>query len=110
SAAARVARSASIPAITFSGIDDDSLYIFNGEFIFFERVLTKGEVVPLDGYSGNLYRGDIPKVPATTDGDYKTVIEWAQRNKRLKVYATANNLDDVQTAARLNAEGLGQCK
>lgn len=75
-----------------------------------ESVLRYGDDVTLDGFTGNVFRGTVARTTARGDEDYRTLLAWAHKYKRMHVYAATYNMADVELAARLDAEGLGQCR
>ena len=79
-----------------------------------ERYLTiagirvnEGEVMSIDGNTGNVYVGAIPTVDATISGDFATVMGWADEIRALKVRTNADTPRDAANAVRLGAEGIG---
>ena len=72
--------------------------------------LSKGDVITLDGSGGIVYPGIVPTVSAAYDKDYQTVLQWADKYKRMGVFANAETADDMQKAAELGAEGVGLCR
>ena len=79
-----------------------------------ERYLTiagirvnEGEVMSIDGNTGNVYVGAIPTVDATISGDFATVMGWADSIRALKVRTNADTPRDAANAVRLGAEGIG---
>jgi pyruvate,orthophosphate dikinase len=72
--------------------------------------LSKGDIITLDGSTGLAYIGDVAKVPAAFDEDYQTVLQWADKYKRMAVFANAESVVDMNKAVELGAEGLGLCR
>ena len=79
-----------------------------------ERYLTiagvrvnEGEVMSIDGNTGNVYVGAIPTVDATISGDFAVVMGWADSIRKLKVRTNADTPRDAANAVRLGAEGIG---
>jgi len=73
-------------------------------------LLRKGDVVTLDGSTGNVYQGEVPTIQAGEDADYRKVLSWADKYKRMKVFVNAETPDDVEKAVKFGAEGLGLCR
>ena len=67
----------------------------------------EGEVMSLDGSTGNVYVGAIPTVDATVSGEFATVMGWADSIRKLKVRTNADTPKDARNAVRLGAEGIG---
>ena len=69
--------------------------------------VNEGEVMSIDGNTGNVYVGAIPTVDATISGDFATVMGWADEIRALKVRTNADTPRDAANAVRLGAEGIG---
>ena len=69
--------------------------------------VNEGEVMSIDGNTGNVYVGAIPTVDATISGDFATVMGWADSIRKLKVRTNADTPRDAANAVRLGAEGIG---
>ncbi|MCD8196634.1 MAG: pyruvate, phosphate dikinase [Lachnospiraceae bacterium] len=70
----------------------------------------EGDYISLDGTSGNIYKGDIPTIPATITGNFKRIMGWADKFRRLQVRTNADTPADTLNAIRLGAEGIGLCR
>lgn len=71
---------------------------------------TDNDFISLDGSTGNVYAGKIPVVDPEIKGDFGTIMEWANRYRRLKVRANADNERDAEIAFHYGAEGIGLCR
>ena len=69
--------------------------------------VNEGEVMSLDGTTGNVYVGAIPTVDATVSGDFATVMGWADSIRVMKVRTNADTPRDARNAVSLGAEGIG---
>ena len=69
--------------------------------------VNEGDVMSIDGNTGNVYVGAIPTVDATISGDFATVMGWADSIRKLKVRTNADTPRDAANAVRLGAEGIG---
>ena len=74
------------------------------------HVIKRGDVITLDGSSGEVMLGDIPKTEASSSDDFQTLLSWADAHRRLKVRANAETPEDAQRARDLGAEGIGLCR
>ncbi len=72
--------------------------------------LKRGDVITLDGTSGEVMLGDIPKIEASSSDDFQTLLSWADKYRRLKVRANAETAEDAAKARELGAEGIGLCR
>ncbi len=69
--------------------------------------VNEGEVMSIDGNTGNVYVGAIPTVDATISGDFAVVMGWADSIRKLDVRTNADTPRDAANAVRLGAEGIG---
>lgn len=68
------------------------------------------DIISIDGSTGNIYVGLIPTVNAEISGYFRTVMEWANAIRKLKVRANADNPKDAKIAYDFGAEGIGLCR
>ena len=66
-----------------------------------------GEVITIDGSSGEVMLGEVPTIQPELSGDFTALMGWADAIRRLKVRANAETRTDVETARRFGAEGIG---
>ncbi len=72
--------------------------------------LMEGDVITLDGAEGTVMLGAVPTVDPQLSGDFATLMEWADANRRLKVRTNAETPLDAHTAVKFGAEGIGLCR
>lgn len=70
----------------------------------------EGAWISLDGTSGNVYSGKIATVEATLSGDFKTIMDWADEYRTMKIRTNADTVRDAKVAFDLGAEGIGLCR
>jgi len=75
-----------------------------------EQVVKEGDVITIDGGSGEVYRGEVPTVEADFSPALRTLLGWADERARLKVRANADTPDDAERAVRYGAMGIGLCR
>ena len=75
-----------------------------------KRELAEGDVVTLDGASGEIMVGRIPTIEPELAGDFATLMEWADRHRRMAVRTNAETPDDCRMARQFGAEGIGLCR
>ncbi len=73
-------------------------------------VIQQGDIVTIDGASGEIMRGLIPTVQPELSGHFKTLMGWADELRRMKVRANAETPLDARTARKFGAEGIGLCR
>ncbi|GFO54492.1 pyruvate, phosphate dikinase [Geomonas sp. Red276] len=73
-------------------------------------VVKKGDVITLDGSTGEVMLGAVPTVAAEVSGDFATLMGWVDKFRRMKVRANADTPHDAKTAREFGAEGIGLCR
>ncbi|MER6091103.1 pyruvate, phosphate dikinase [Streptomyces bluensis] len=92
------------------------------------HVVEEGDLVSIDGSSGKVYLGEVPVVPSPVveyfegrmhagadDADelveaVHRIMAFADRKRRLRVRANADNAEDALRARRFGAQGIGLCR
>ncbi|HEX8419040.1 MAG TPA: pyruvate, phosphate dikinase, partial [Sphingomonas sp.] len=75
-----------------------------------ERIVKEGDILTLDGTTGEVMIGAVETVQPELSGDFQTLMEWADGVRRLKVRANAETPLDCRTARDFGAEGVGLCR
>ena len=73
-------------------------------------VISEGDSMTIDGSTGIVYVGNIPTVEPKVTEDFKTILSWAQKIKRLGIRANADTPDAAKLAREYGAEGIGLCR
>jgi len=73
-------------------------------------VIKKNDFITIDGGTGEVFIGKIPTIDPEISKEFKTILSWANKAKRLGVYANADTPEDAQKARELGAEGIGLCR
>ncbi len=73
-------------------------------------VVEEGQVVSIDGSSGEVVLGEVPLVLPEISEELEVVLGWADRLRRLGVRANADTPEDAALARRFGAEGIGLCR
>ena len=74
------------------------------------RSFAKGDVVTIDGGTGQVLAGAVPMLQPELSGDFASIMEWADGIRRMKVRANAETPTDARTARSFGAEGIGLCR
>ena len=72
--------------------------------------LAEGDVITLDGAKGQVMAGEVPTIEPELAGDFGTVMEWADRHRRMRVRTNAETPADCRMARQFGAEGIGLCR
>lgn len=106
--AAVVARGMGKPCVSGAGsirVDYGSQTLSSGN-----TVLKRGEVITIDGSTGQVLAGRAPMVEPELSGEFGTLMGWADKARTLGVRANADTPADARIAVRFGAEGIGLCR
>ena len=73
-------------------------------------VVKKGDMITLDGSSGEVMLGAVPTVPVQLTGDFGILMEWVDTFRIMKVRANSDTPHDSRVAREFGAEGIGLCR
>ena len=106
--AAVVARGWGKPAV----VGAESVKIEGNQFTVDGTVVREGDVISLDGTTGEVIVGAMELASAEPPKEFFTVLKWADdvRRGRLSVRANADTADDATKAREYGAEGIGLCR
>ena len=93
-----------------SGCGDIKMDEENKKFELAGRTFVEGDVISIDGSTGNIYGEAIPTVDATIAGEFGRIMAWADKYRQLKVRTNADTPADAKKARELGAEGIGLCR
>ena len=83
----------------------------NKRFTLKGKVFTEGDVLSLDGSTGNIYDCLIPTVPADPNSGYfGRIMALADKYKKLAVRTNADSPADAKQAVAFGAQGIGLCR
>ncbi|WP_106744541.1 putative PEP-binding protein [Yoonia maritima] len=74
------------------------------------RKFTAGDLITVDGTTGQILAGEAPMHEAALDGAFQTLLEWADDYRDIGVRANADTPADAQAARNFAAEGIGLCR
>jgi pyruvate, orthophosphate dikinase len=72
--------------------------------------LAEGDILTIDGGTGDVIAGEVPLVPPHIDENFETLLGWADAARRLRVRANADTPEDAAKAREFGAEGIGLCR
>ncbi len=81
-----------------------------GELRVRGRTYKAGEIITVDGSKGEILAGAVKMIEPELTGDFATLMEWADKTRRLKVRANAETPLDARMARQFGAEGIGLCR
>ncbi|MDX1657738.1 MAG: pyruvate, phosphate dikinase [Nitriliruptorales bacterium] len=106
--AAVVARGIGKPAVC--GADEIQIDVESRRFVVGETEVQEGDVVSIDGTSGEVVLGEVPVLTPEPTPELQRLLGWADRFRRLGVRANADTPDDAARARAFGAEGIGLCR
>ncbi len=74
------------------------------------RELKEGDILTLDGASGEIMAGEVSTIEPELVGDFGTLMVWADKHRRMKVRTNAETPADCRMARQFGAEGIGLCR
>jgi pyruvate,orthophosphate dikinase len=75
-----------------------------------ERVFKKGDVITIDGTTGQVLAGAAEMQQPELSGDFSSLMDWADAARRMRVRANAETSADARAALSFGAEGIGLCR
>jgi pyruvate, orthophosphate dikinase len=103
--AAVVARGAGKPCVC--GAESLKIDIDKREFTVGEHRVVEGDIVAINGNTGEIALGEVPLVEPELSADLLKILGWADGIRRLKVRANADTPEDAAKGREFGAEGIG---
>ncbi len=92
------------------GCNDISINEEEGYFTVGELKVNKGDVITLNGTTGEVILGSAKLIKPQVAGKFKTLMEWVDKYKKMGVRANADTPHDAKVARDFGAEGIGLCR
>ena len=92
------------------GCNDISINEEEGYFTAGELKVNKGDVITLNGTTGEVILGSAKLIKPQVAGKFKTLMEWVDKYKKMGVRANADTPHDAKVARDFGAEGIGLCR
>lgn len=80
------------------------------EFHVKETVVKEGDIITIDGATGEVMLGEIPMIEPELSFEFQELLTWADEERKLRVRTNADNPEDSQKAREFGAEGIGLCR
>jgi pyruvate,orthophosphate dikinase len=74
------------------------------------RTLRAGDVITIDGSTGQVLAGRMPMIEPELSGEFGTLMGWADSVRKLGVRVNADTPEDARTAIKFGGEGIGLCR
>lgn len=72
--------------------------------------LKEGTVITIDGTTGLVYLGSLPTQVSELSKEFKSILQWADEFRRLRVRTNADTPQDAMIARKFGTEGIGLCR
>src|SRR5215203_4921447 len=106
--AAVVARGMGTPAVC--GANELQIDVGGGFFEVNGETVRQGEVISINGTTGEVVIGPVAVVTPDPGGPFETILSWADTFRRMRVRTNADLPHDAEVARRYGAEGIGLCR
>ena len=106
--AAVVARGMGRPCV--SGASDVRFDEISGKVFIADHVLGEGDVITIDGTSGEVYDGKVDTIQPKMSDAFATVMGWADEARRMEVRTNAETPKEARVALDFGAQGIGLCR
>ncbi len=72
--------------------------------------ISEGDMITIDGSTGSVYAGSIPTIKPEITPEFRKILDWAAKAKRLGVRANADTPAAAALARKYGARGIGLCR
>jgi len=77
---------------------------------FNDIILKDGDFITIDGTTGRVIKGDVPKVKPSLKDEFAKLMEFTDEFKRLEIRTNADTPVDAEVARKFGAMGIGLCR
>ncbi len=106
--AAVVARGMGKPCV--AGCEALHIDLDKGTMTVADQVFKKGDVLSIDGSTGEVFKGLIPTHEPKLSPEFQTLLSWADETRTIGVRANADTPEDARAAREFGAQGIGLCR
>ncbi len=92
------------------GCEDLDIDYGKGQMSIKGKVLKEGDFLTLNGSNGDVYNGEFPLIDPSLPKEYKQVMKWADKFRKVNVRTNADTPEDSAKAIEMGAEGIGLCR
>ena len=75
-----------------------------------DKIITPADIISIDGSNGEIMLGEVAMQPPTFTSEFKTLMGWADRTRKLVIRTNADTPMDAAMAMEFGAEGIGLCR
>ena len=106
--AAVVARGMGKPCIV--GCTDLKINYDKRQCVSSNTTIREGDEITIDGSTGAIYKGEIPMIDPKITSDFETILDWANKTKKIDIRANADTPTAAKLARRFGGQGIGLCR
>lgn len=92
------------------GCESIKIDVKKGEFTVDDTTVKYGDIITIDGASGEIMLGEIPMIDPELSDEFQLLLKWADEERKLGVRTNADNPVDARKAFEFGAEGIGLCR
>ena len=74
------------------------------------KTILEGDMITIDGTNGNVLTGEVPTIEPKITDDFKVILSWAQKAKKIGIRANADTPEAARLARKYGAKGIGLCR
>jgi len=74
------------------------------------KMISEGDVITIDGSTGTVFVGAVPTIDPKITDDFRTILSWAQKIKKIGIRANADTPEGAKLARMYGGEGIGLCR
>jgi len=93
-----------------AGCTDIIVNVSAKKIIIGDLVINEGDTITLDGTTGEVMLGELDMEIPAVSGYFKTIMDWSDEVRKLKVRTNADTPEDCRVALKFGAEGIGLCR
>ncbi len=93
-----------------AGCNDLAIDETAGSCTLGETTIVEGDWLSVDGSSGEIILGRMPRVEPELTADFARLMEWADARRKLRIRTNADSPDDATRARSFGAQGIGLCR
>jgi pyruvate,orthophosphate dikinase len=106
--AAVVARGMGKPCV--AGCEALKIDLDKEEMFVAGKTFKKGDLISIDGSTGEIFEGEIKTHDPKFSEDFKTLLDWADQVRTLLIRTNADTPEDAKVARAFGAQGIGLCR
>ena len=107
--AAVIGRGIGLPCVV--GVSDIRFQTLKKQLMLQDgRIVCEGDIVTVDGTSGQVSLGTVAMQEAALDDAFQTLMDWSDAERDIEIRANADTPADAQTARNFDAQGIGLCR